>query len=233
MATYEAGDLTKQKIFDAAKKLFYEKGYADTTMKEVCAAAGVRQSVFYYHYKDKKEIAEKLYVDFGERHMSAILDLFRTEHYSSAFDGDIALNNCITMALFFKNSFEDENLNRFWAQMYTENQPEQLEWYRHRYYNMFRKSPLAKENFNFDFFLTACTSINGPLMMGYYNKTINADAKEIIRFKVEHTLRQLRYPEEKVQAMTDSVLETAYSLPLTAGENFEIFVNGKAFRIAK
>lgn len=231
MATYEAGDKTKQKLFETAKTLFYEKGYTDTTMKEVCMVSGIKQSVFYYHYKDKKELAEKIYTDFGERHMTAVLNCFRKEHYNSAYDSDIAMNNCVTMALFFKNSFEDEKLNRFWAQMYVENQPEQLEWYRHRYFNMFRKSHLPKMKFNFDFFLTACTSINGPLMMGYFNKSIDATAEEIIKFKVEHTLRQLMYPEEKVKDMTKSVLEIAYALPITAGKDFEIFVKNKPFSI--
>ena len=58
MATYEVGDITKQKLFETAKTLFYEKGYTDTTMKEVCSVAGIKQSVFYYHYKDKKMISD-------------------------------------------------------------------------------------------------------------------------------------------------------------------------------
>lgn len=222
MATYAAGDLTKIKLLETSKKVFYEKGFHDATMKEVCEIAGIKQSVFYYHYKDKNEMAARIYTDFGERHMGVILDLLRKDYP----DVDITMNNCISMALFFLNSFDDMNLTRFWAQMYIDNQPLQLEWYRHRYTQMYKKSKLPNSPGDFDLFLISCTSVNGPLMAGYYNKVIDAPPEKIVRFKVEHTLRQLRYNEKEIHKKTDQIMEIAKSLPVTAGENFDIFVNG-------
>ena len=118
------------------------------------------------------------------------------------------------------------NLTRFWAQMYIDNQPSQLEWYRHRYTQMYKKSKLPNTPEDFDFFLIACTSVNGPLMAGYYIKIIVADPERIVRFKVEHTLRQLRYDEIDIQIKADKIMKIAKSLPITAGKDFDIFVNG-------
>lgn len=47
---------TKQKIYDAAKELFYTEGYSVGTRK-IAEKAGVKQGVIAYHFNGKKEIA--------------------------------------------------------------------------------------------------------------------------------------------------------------------------------
>jgi len=46
----------KQKIVDAAKKLFSEKGYSATGLREIAESAGVSTGNIYNHFKNKKEI---------------------------------------------------------------------------------------------------------------------------------------------------------------------------------
>lgn len=49
-------ELTRNRIKEAARSLFYEKHYDTTTMDEIAGAAGLRRSTLYLHYKDKNEI---------------------------------------------------------------------------------------------------------------------------------------------------------------------------------
>src|SRR3954452_10893485 len=43
-------------IEDAASELFAERGYADTRLEEIAAAAGVTKQLLYQHFRSKKEL---------------------------------------------------------------------------------------------------------------------------------------------------------------------------------
>ena len=47
-------------ILDAALKLFLEKGYASTTIRDICAASGVNQASLYDYIANRKDILRRL-----------------------------------------------------------------------------------------------------------------------------------------------------------------------------
>lgn len=47
---------TKQKIYKAASNILKKKGYAYLTVSNICAAAGVSNGTFFYHFKTKDEL---------------------------------------------------------------------------------------------------------------------------------------------------------------------------------
>ncbi|HUK60337.1 MAG TPA: TetR/AcrR family transcriptional regulator [Stellaceae bacterium] len=46
----------RQKLLDAAVAVIREKGYAATTVDELCARAGVAKGSFFHHFKDKEAL---------------------------------------------------------------------------------------------------------------------------------------------------------------------------------
>ena len=52
----EITKLRRQKILDAAEKLFSQKGFNGTTTKELAANAGVHEAVLFRHFKNKREL---------------------------------------------------------------------------------------------------------------------------------------------------------------------------------
>lgn len=52
---------TKKIIMDTAIKLFSEKGFAESTMREIAQESGLALGSFYYHFKSKEEIVLELY----------------------------------------------------------------------------------------------------------------------------------------------------------------------------
>jgi len=52
---------TRQKILDAALELFRERGFAEATMRDVAARAGVATGLAYYYFKSKDAIVLAFY----------------------------------------------------------------------------------------------------------------------------------------------------------------------------
>ena len=48
--------ITRQKLFDTALSLFFERGYDNVTVDDVCAAVGMTKGAFYSHFKSKHDI---------------------------------------------------------------------------------------------------------------------------------------------------------------------------------
>ncbi len=64
------GARTRERILDAAERLFAERGYAATSLREIARAAGVHQPGLYNYYADKRA----LYGGVLERALRPMLD---------------------------------------------------------------------------------------------------------------------------------------------------------------
>lgn len=58
---YHSTEKTKKVIFDRAMALMSEKGFQGTTVREICAQAGISIGTFYNCYKSKMDILKPVY----------------------------------------------------------------------------------------------------------------------------------------------------------------------------
>jgi TetR/AcrR family transcriptional repressor of nem operon len=73
---------SKTKLLNAAMNVIRSKGYAGTTIDDICAVAGVTKGSFFHHFKSKDELALA-----GVEHFSSMADgLFATAPYNAAKD---------------------------------------------------------------------------------------------------------------------------------------------------
>jgi len=61
------GHQARGAILAAAMRLFAEKGYAGTSTRAICQAAGITKPVLYYHFRSKEHLYQELMIDsFGQ-----------------------------------------------------------------------------------------------------------------------------------------------------------------------
>jgi AcrR family transcriptional regulator len=63
----ERGRQSRQRILEAAERVFGEKGYFPASITEITREAGVAQGTFYVHFKSKREAFNELFEALGQR----------------------------------------------------------------------------------------------------------------------------------------------------------------------
>ena len=58
MRTPHAHSITKEKLLDAAQRLMLAKGFAATTVDEICEAAGLTKGSFFHYFTSKEELGK-------------------------------------------------------------------------------------------------------------------------------------------------------------------------------
>jgi AcrR family transcriptional regulator len=71
------GPGTRDRILDAAEASVLDKGFAATSIEELIAAVGITKSGFFYHFRDKGELARVLLQRYVERENALFDELFR------------------------------------------------------------------------------------------------------------------------------------------------------------
>jgi AcrR family transcriptional regulator len=58
------GERTRERILDVAYESIVQKGFAATSVEELVEAAGITKSGFFYHFRDKNDLARQLFERF-------------------------------------------------------------------------------------------------------------------------------------------------------------------------
>jgi AcrR family transcriptional regulator len=66
----------RDRILDLAENAVLQKGFAATSIDELVAGAGITKSGFFYHFKDKSDLAKALLERYLERDHAILEDIF-------------------------------------------------------------------------------------------------------------------------------------------------------------
>lgn len=108
MAQHKAGMETKEKIYRAAKTLFYEHGYVDTKVTDIIDLSGTNKGSFYHHYENKVDLGFRVFNSTVEDHLNASLIVGTT---------DSLVQFSLEIAIFWYIYFHDEKFRRFSAEL--------------------------------------------------------------------------------------------------------------------
>jgi AcrR family transcriptional regulator len=59
------GPLTRKHILDSSLRLFSERGFARTTVRDIAREAGITDAAIYYHFESKRDLLEALVEERG------------------------------------------------------------------------------------------------------------------------------------------------------------------------
>jgi AcrR family transcriptional regulator len=71
------GQATRDRLLDLAEGAVLAKGFAATSIDELIAAGGITKSGFFYHFRDKADLAKALILRYLQRDSALLDDLFR------------------------------------------------------------------------------------------------------------------------------------------------------------
>lgn len=74
------GQTSRDKLLDAATRLFHENGYQAVTVNDICEAAQLTKGAFYHHFDSKEALYQHLY--------TPQLDTYLASHFSISEDAD-------------------------------------------------------------------------------------------------------------------------------------------------
>jgi len=69
------GERTRERILDLTYEAVIRKGFAATSIEELVEAAGITKSGFFYHFKDKTDLARQLIETYTGRNIQFLDDL--------------------------------------------------------------------------------------------------------------------------------------------------------------
>lgn len=75
MRTTKKPEKRKEEIVQTAKRLFVERGYKRTQIKDIVGAVGVAQGLFYYYFKSKEDVMEAVAAEYGTKIFCRIREL--------------------------------------------------------------------------------------------------------------------------------------------------------------
>ena len=75
MRTTKKPEERKEEIVQTAKRLFVERGYKRTQIKDIVGAVGVEQGLFYYYFKSKEDVMEAVAAEYGTKIFCRIREL--------------------------------------------------------------------------------------------------------------------------------------------------------------
>lgn len=86
----------EQKLIDAARELFYEKGFSGTTVRDIAGKAGVNLALLHYYFRTKDKIFEIVFQEalsllFGKLNKALISDKSLFEKIEMMVEGYVSM----------------------------------------------------------------------------------------------------------------------------------------------
>jgi TetR/AcrR family transcriptional regulator, transcriptional repressor for nem operon len=75
-ATVRKPQSTRERLLELAEKLILQKGFASTSIEEIIAGVGITKSGFFYHFKDKGDLARALMQRYLDSDVQILDEIF-------------------------------------------------------------------------------------------------------------------------------------------------------------
>lgn len=178
MARYQKGAYKRDIILYNAKYLFYKKGIAGTTIKEIAELSEDPVSLVHYYFKKKEDIVKQIYLDFLGN-----IDLFvYSALYSDTKDTNVLLAHTITQLVYYHIIMKDpRNMRVYQESLANQSNAAILNTYIEHVY----RKILEEININLpEEFFQACISIDfgsrREILNRFYDGELQIESDELV-----------------------------------------------------
>lgn len=212
-------DNSKNKIYTAAKLLFYDKGFTATTLKDIGKAAEANTALISYYYKNKTNLA----VQINEEYIAAAKILTRYFINKICPEAELYLQTAVDIRVTSRNYIASPQLLRFYLELNET--------------NFYISTPLTSigffENLNRCYhlghdrnYLRAAAIANyalaNALSATRANGFLNCSDEYIVESIVKHHGAALGLPDEKTQEVLEASIPIANQISIQIGRGFEL-----------
>ena len=108
----------KNEILDFAQELFFTNGYEQTTVEAIIQKVGVSKGTFYYYFKSKEDLLDKLTYRMGKKILEEIKKIVEKDDLNAidklnkayAVAGSVKLDNIELLKVLLKAFYNDRNI---------------------------------------------------------------------------------------------------------------------------
>ena len=79
MAKLKRDQSTEEKILDAAKKVFVQKGMSGARMQDIADQAGINKALLHYYFRNKEKLFEVIFLEAANRLFPRINEIFSSD----------------------------------------------------------------------------------------------------------------------------------------------------------
>ena len=97
------GAATRERILDAAQRLFIDNGYSATSVDEVIAASASSKGAFFHHFESKQALAEALV----DRYVAGDLAMLDAGLAAAAQAGDDPVSQAVAFVRFYEDNADE------------------------------------------------------------------------------------------------------------------------------
>lgn len=214
MANYQNGIASKNAIIDAARKLFYEKGFRSTTYRDISREANVRIGTISYHFDNLLTLASLIDAE-ESKHLHQQIVNFSGGGYVGL---EIAL---MEVLIFWHVFFVDENYRRFHAEFQNtaiQNNIDQVEYFPAAY-SEFRKkqheSNGEEDEVRFNFLTAALFGIDDAVNRYVFQHLDELTPEKVFRYAFEIYSSIYHFSKDELNGMFDKVIESVRALKIS------------------
>lgn len=215
--TYNAGNLTKEKIINVTKNLLYKQGFTKTTYDDISNAAGINRALIPYHFKSKQMLGETIYSEiisnFLER-FDSILDIIE-------FSPDF-------ISILHITAYYQLLMDEHFAQFVNELQADKdFSSFMQKSEALLLDGLLNKNTRLSDSEITILLSsaIGMKKELFYLVSTIGIDVNEAAKLQLYMLLSYTGYSKKKIEDLYDSAMQVINMLQFKITKDFQIKIS--------
>ncbi len=71
---------SEEKIMEAARRVFFSKGFAGARMQDIADEAGINKALLHYYFRSKEKLFEVIFKDAFDTLIPQVEDIFNSDH---------------------------------------------------------------------------------------------------------------------------------------------------------